>query len=299
MNFFRNFDSIKELKNTRLFKKCLYPDIVEPYDARSEIHGDVFPAIRNKRIDFYHKGGKLFSFTENHGFITHHKYASVLEIPRNAVYVNEEQLMCISNFREGYPRIKENCALHSGAESGGVAGIYSKYSCTKKNRISPIVVLDIEISFKREEEIYAENERARSDRIDFLFFDTRAKSLRFVEAKHYSNNEIRAKGKPKIVAQMNRYSKQLNTDSKRTCILQEFKKHIDVINEIFTNNAPLPTPTIVHEKPLLLIFGFDGKQKEKLKKEIEKLKQEYGLSLYSIGNVNSINERTLDAMFKE
>jgi hypothetical protein len=39
---------------------------------------NIFLAVRNNSIGFYHKGGKLFSFEKNE-FKTHIKYASVID----------------------------------------------------------------------------------------------------------------------------------------------------------------------------------------------------------------------------
>jgi len=52
--FERNLDNvtIDGLRGKKLFTEKLCPDIEK---------GTVFPAIRVGRVDFYHKGGKLFS----------------------------------------------------------------------------------------------------------------------------------------------------------------------------------------------------------------------------------------------
>ena len=64
-----NSELIKRLKDNEVFKNKLIPDIEK---------GNVFPAIRNNRIDFYFKGGKLFSFNKA-GLSTHIKYATTPE----------------------------------------------------------------------------------------------------------------------------------------------------------------------------------------------------------------------------
>ena len=56
--------------NEQLYSDYLLPDIKK---------GEVFPAIRNETITFYHKGGRLFSFDGN-GFITNIKFASVFKL---------------------------------------------------------------------------------------------------------------------------------------------------------------------------------------------------------------------------
>ncbi len=60
-------------------------------DCKDQI---VFLAIRNNRIDLYHKGGRLFCFDKN-GFKTHLKYASVITTSGKA-YLTEAELSAIS-----------------------------------------------------------------------------------------------------------------------------------------------------------------------------------------------------------
>jgi hypothetical protein len=108
---------IESLKATDLWKKHLEKDCLSQ---------NVFLAIRNNYIDFYHKGGRLFEFGKN-GFKTHTKYASVID--NNGDYLTEAELSkckIIPDFCENYPRIKENCALYSGVEAAGVSTILSQ-----------------------------------------------------------------------------------------------------------------------------------------------------------------------------
>ena len=77
--------SINELQKAPLFKKYLRKDC---------LNGSVFPAIRRNRVDFYYKGGKLFSWEagDRKGFRTHHKYASVL-CGQQGDYIKEGDLL--------------------------------------------------------------------------------------------------------------------------------------------------------------------------------------------------------------
>ncbi|MHC4216229.1 MAG: hypothetical protein ACYSWP_22990 [Planctomycetota bacterium] len=110
--FRRRFDDkrIEALRGQRLFTEHLLPDITD---------GKVFPAIRNNTIDFYHKGGRLFSFDGN--FKTHHKFASIFKW-KDDIYENDlSNVEVIRNFCDGYKQIKERCALFSKTESKGVS----------------------------------------------------------------------------------------------------------------------------------------------------------------------------------
>ena len=295
MSFKRRFDSIKVLKEQTLYKKCLLPDIKS---------GVVFPAVRNNRMDFYYMGGKLFSFDNKNLFSTHLKYASVAIGESLGPYVTEEDIkeISIANFVDGYERIKENCAKHSGKEAEGVSQIYGKYSCARSN-VDDVVVLDIEVSLRKEDDEYAielnKTSRAGSDRMDLLMFDTVSGELRFFEAKHHSNGDLRARhGKPKIIGQMNRYSSQLQANTVYSEIIDAYKKHVKAINDLLEPDKKLPEPKAINPNPCLLIFGYDSEQKRKLKDYVG----QYGdtdFSVYTIGNIKAVNARTLFSAAKK
>lgn len=212
---------------------------------------NIFLAVRNNSIGIYHKGGKLFSFEKNE-FKTHIKYASVIDNSEIA-YLTENELSknkLITDFKNNYSRIKENCGLYSGIEALGVSEIYHKYSYLSRNNI---VVLDIEISFEALEKTNGE----KQDRIDILLYDLNTRTLKFVEAKHYSNPEIWSNGTPKVIGQIKKYETQIKTN--KTEIIAAYKNYMEAINSVF--DLELPLPEKVEEKVALLIFGFDNDQK--------------------------------------
>jgi len=86
--FERNFDSvtIDGLKGDGLFTGKLEPNI------RS---GTVFPVMRAGCVEFYHKGGKLFSYAKE--FSTHKKYASVIEKTACATSCTPYYYYCVCN----------------------------------------------------------------------------------------------------------------------------------------------------------------------------------------------------------
>ena len=212
---------------------------------------NIFLAVRNNSIGIYHKGGKLFSFEKNE-FKTHIKYASVIDNSEIA-YLTENELSknkLITDFKNNYSRIKENCGLYSGIEALGVSEVYHKYSYLSRNNI---VVLDIEISFEALEKTNGE----KQDRIDILLYDLNTRTLKFVEAKHYSNPEIWSNGTPKVIGQIKKYETQIKTN--KTEIIAAYKNYMEAINSVF--DLELPLPEKVEEKVALLIFGFDNDQK--------------------------------------
>ncbi len=62
MAFERRFTELDKLKAESLFNQYLLPDIINRFEKVPDRYRDVFPAVRKDRIDFYYKGGKLFSY---------------------------------------------------------------------------------------------------------------------------------------------------------------------------------------------------------------------------------------------
>lgn len=287
----RNFskNQIELLKKEKLFTDFLLPDIQEK-KSHNEKNRDVFPAIRDGKIDFYHRGGKLFSYEGKKGFTTHLKYASVLTGAGKKDYVKESDLPSLHSIKsftdtQVYDRIKENCAVYAGIEAVAVSQVYNMFSFAKSKRSKSIVVLDIEISFKQEDmdEPSSDRERIKRDRIDFVLMNIETQELKFYEAKIFSNNEIRAVGTPKVIGQLERYRKQL---ANKTEILNQYANYVEAVNELFECN--LPAPEQIDPEPCLFICGFDDDQKRgRLKQEIKKLREQ-GAQVYAIGNPGEV-----------
>jgi len=241
-----------------------------------------FLAIRDNRIDIYHKGGKLFGF-DSTGFKTHIKYAAVIT-SNGHDYLSENQLALHKlaiDFKTNYTRIKENCANYSGIEAACVSEIYRRHSYLSK---SDVVVLDIEVSFA------SQNTTKKQDRIDILLLNKKSKELQFVEAKHFTNKEIWSTKTPDVVNQIARYEGQVKLRKKQ--ILNEYINYITTINRLF--GVHLPKPINIDPKATLLIFGFDNDQKKgRLNKLIVNNPQYSGIKSYSIGNVKSIKTENL------
>jgi len=257
----------------KLISSRLWSNKIE-HDCKEQ---KVFLAIRDNRIDLYHKGGKLFTYDRN-GFKTHLKYASVIS-SNGKDYLTEAELSdykLASDFESNYLRIKENCSNYSRIEASGVSEIYHKHSYLSD---SNVVVLDIEISFE------SLKQKNNQDRIDILLFNKESKTLQFVEAKHFSNNDIWSRTTPKVIGQIKRYESQLS--KRKNKILSEYINYIKVINGIF--NIALPEPEELDTNVTLLIFGFDEDQKNgRLRKLISQNDEYTGLKNYSIGNIKKV-----------
>jgi len=243
-------------------------------DCKDQI---VFLAIRNNRIDLYHKGGRLFYFDIN-GFKTHLKYASVITA-NGRDYLTESELSdyrLASDFESNYQRIKENCSNYSGIEALGVSDLYHKHSYLSD---SNVVVLDIEVSFE------SLNKQKKQDRIDILLYNKDTQTLQFVEAKHYSNKGIWSNTTPEVISQIERYESQIA--ERKAEILTEYSEYTRTLSRIF--NISLLEPKDIEDKVTLLIFGFDNDQKNgRLKNLITKNAVYSGIKNYSIGNIKKV-----------
>jgi hypothetical protein len=83
MNRTINPSILQSLQNSSLWKTKLYDDCTRQ---------KVFFAIRENRIDLYHRGGLLFKF-ENGDYKTHIKYAAVIQADNeNTNYLSQAQL---------------------------------------------------------------------------------------------------------------------------------------------------------------------------------------------------------------
>lgn len=272
--------------NEELIKQLLKSDLYKHKISEDIKAGVIFPGIRAERIDFYHKGGKLFTFDKD-GFKTHIKYASVYKSKDD--YISESRISSlerITSFVDGYARIKENCSLYAGVESSGVSCIYGNYSYIASK--SNIVVLDIEVSL---ESLDADKNQ---DRIDVLFFDKNKKCLIFCEAKHYSNKEIwsQKETKPEVVGQVQRYEKQIGI--KGDCVLQEYGNYINAVNKLFS--LDLSCPASINQHVVLMVFGFDKDQLSGRLRELFKANMPRDLRYYAIGNVASLK---IENVFKK
>ena len=257
---------IEGIKGDRLFTECLLPDILS-----KKPKARVFPAIRNGRIDFYHAGGKLFSYRQGAGFSTHAKYAAVLTgVDRD--YLTEKQLKqacLIKDFNSGYESIKANCARYAGVEAAGVAGLCGRSWFTDSDQ--DVVALDIEVSFSgdsawdgKERSTGAKAKKYQVERPDLLLYDKRDGTLRFYEAKHFSNSELWAPQgtKPTVEKQLTRYNLVLRRPENQKVILEAYARYTECVHGLF--GLDLDAPSRIEPSAVLYVFGYDSKQAKKI-----------------------------------
>lgn len=276
--FARRLDKslIDNLRNHELYDECLLPDIRK---------GNVFPAARDGYISFYHCGGNLFKFNKSGKFKTHIKYASVLKTEgHKRTYISEDVLKNkeakpIESFVDGYARIKENCEKYSRPEGKAVSDFCKKFSYMTGSH--EIVVLDIEVALSSADK--------KGERLDFLLFNMREKSLRFFEVKRYVNGELWGQGRPGIVEQIEEYKKELARRTEE--ILEAYKAYIPILRDVF--QIEMPTPNTLDPNVALLVCEFNNHHKKDLKKHCSWLDEEFSVTSDIIGDIKNCKAETL------
>lgn len=278
-----DFRRLTKLEDSDLFKNFLLPDIQR---------GIVFPAIRGGKIDFYHVGRKLFSFTST-GFRSNIAYVVACENRPQKKEVTERDLaglkLCTS-FQEGYEQIRNNTKRYKEPESEQVAHIWNAHSYCR-NASGPIVVLDIELSLNANDD-----GREGADRIDLILFNTTTRCLHLFEVKTFQNQEIKAKAKvgpPPVVEQIARYNRQLQNKN----VVEMYDQYVRIVNRLFGKD--LPTPVAVSPKVHLLVFNFDGGQEENAVKLIAKQLLELEIVCRSKGCAKGATQGTLGVWCKK
>jgi hypothetical protein len=256
---------------------------IEPLYEKIKDDSEIFLAIKEGCINFYHMGKRLFSYDKD-GFKTNIKYAAVIEAEKEkkTEYVTEEQLQkchIIKEFSKHIKEIKDNCKHYSRKEENGVATICKKHSYRdpKKN----IVVLDIEIAFD-------ENESG-SGRIDILLYNKETRSLHFVEAKHTSNPELKGEPKPEVINQIDKYERQIKNKDWSEKILKKYGQNIKFLNKLFGNILP-ENPQEIDKNVTLLVFGYKQPDEKKYKALGTKIRKDHGKKVRTCGNAKNIED---------
>jgi hypothetical protein len=241
-------------------------------------NGEVFPAIRKRKIDFYYKGGNLFSYDTT--FTTLRKYAGVAIAKGDNL--KEEDLggkaRLIKDFVEGYEQIKENCSKFAQEEDAAISKIYSGFSLAKRDSL--VVALDIEIVFQ-------ESRDDVKDQIDLLLYNKEERTLRFYEAKRYGNHQLRGRDLPQVVAQVRRYEERILAQSEN--IVRQYANYVRLANRLW--DCGLQEPKSLDNRVCLFIFDFDEDQEHGALRQI--LNNLQGICYYKIGHVENLDIRNM------
>jgi len=177
--------------------------------------GLVFPAVRAGRIDFYHRGGCLYSFREksferndNYNKPEYAEGTTGLDSYSKAKKQNENK------FRDANGVDTERMLLDRlNNHTFGIA------------RKTKVVVLDIEVCLNGE--VYGRG------KCDMVLLNTATQELMFVEGKVFSDNRVNtlASSMPKVIEQINNYTTAITEQKAK--IVEQYAEHIKIVNALF------------------------------------------------------------------
>ena len=233
--------------------------------------GSVFLAIRDNYLNYYYRGCSLLElkWQRRTGTVTgriHYKYLlrpsmkspyiSVINgKPRFRNGTDEMFLDCIR-----IEDLKKSVRRYAGAEKSGVHDIIE--SAENYN------VLDVEISI---------SDGSQAKRIDIATLQQTEDGpvLKFFEAKHFKNGELRAQNEalPSVVNQLEGYESMLETQEsdlinsyKQVCRnlanLRGFKKRNKDFHSQLESLEKNSKQLSVDTKPKLVVYGFDKDQRD-------------------------------------
>lgn len=225
--FIRNFDKVQIQKmtsgeNGELFLK-LKADV---------IHGNVFPAVRGNELYFYYRGGCLYkfaggSFKRDKNYEKFGKGLENLSAYEKAKKEIERKFTSVRG-KEKERRLLDR--LNSFTFDSGYDG--------------DTVVLDIEVNLN--------GEIGRGKKCDLVLFDTKARELMFVEGKVFSDKRVNVaiSFTPEVIAQVKTYTAAIA--EQRQNIIEQYARHIEIINGLFGTSYSSPLKLI--EPAKLLVY---------------------------------------------
>lgn len=224
---------------------------------------DLFIAIRNNYLNVYYYGQSIckVEFVKNKiKWTSHKKYLGI----------DESGYIDTGAYLEKIEELKQNARKHGGKEKEQV-----KQNILEDKRLC---ILDVEITFGREGSFgkrsidFLAIEKDSSDKIKLVFY----------EAKHFDNSEIRAREKPKVFEQIDKYEKVLKDTKHQREILTSYTTIYENIKALNFNNKSNLVKLIgadsskleIDTEPRLIIFAIDKNKKDDI--HIQKLRTQFG-----------------------
>ena len=264
------------------FKRGLDRGFVDAFNEEYEKGGwlkglvddkDVFLAIRENSVNFYHRGCSLLKLDWKGGAMTgevHYKYLLRPDLPNPYVRVR---------VGDGSPDLPDGLFLDSLSDVESLKKAVQPHAGGEKSGVHDILaannnILDVEIAFGGG----GRGEPGPSaPRVDFAAMrpDDGGAEIVFFEAKHFDNHSaLRARGDnpPKVIKQMEAYARKLDEsrDAVResyarichnlSCLSGVAARHPErhaVLERIRTDPGSLRIDT----NPVLIVFGFDDDQR--------------------------------------
>ena len=197
------------------------------------LNGAVFPAVRKNELHFYYKGGCLYKFSG--GSFKRDK--------------NFEKFGVGFEELPPYERAKKEIeakfinALGKAKERQLVDELNCYTFCAKYDET--IVVLDIEVNLN--------GTIGGGKKCDIVLLNTQTDELMFVEGKVFSDSRVNVaiSFTPEVISQVNTYTAAIA--EQRQIVLEEYARHIEIINALFRSSFRPPKKLI--EPAKLLVYG--------------------------------------------
>jgi hypothetical protein len=241
--FERKFDAF----NLDKFKEAEIYKLLER-DIKS---GEVFPALRVNRIDFYYKGGRIFwyksgKFYYNTNYL---KYMSEDYTSLDTKSYLTGRTVELKTFYEDLKKGIEKKFSSKNAEAMERKFLTTLYKKSFGSEDARTVVLDIEVRFNN----------GNGKKCDLLLYNNKLQKLMLVEAKVIGDSRLKSKdGTPEVVSQVNEYSSWfIEVDTFK----EQYSNYIKFINKEFDTKLNKEIKDIC-KTAKLVVFEY--------KKELEK-----------------------------
>lgn len=226
---------------------------------------DTFVAIRDNYVNVYYRGCNLLKLrwtSEAMEGEVHYKYLLRPDITPEPEYVKvvdgkaslPADTSWLSNDMSDIASLKKAVQPYAGDEKTGVHDIV----------MANPNVIDVEIALPKDKDT------AGAPRLDFAALRPADEGTKivFFEAKHFGNQELRAKdGESKVIKQIKKYEKILQ--EKRGDIAESYRRvcsNLLCLHGVAEHNEMLKSvagsPPEVDTEPVLVVFGFDQDQKD-------------------------------------
>ncbi|MDR3584804.1 MAG: hypothetical protein P4L59_05705 [Desulfosporosinus sp.] len=257
----------KEFKNFNLeiFKNQeIYRFLVSDINS-----GEVFPALRVDKIDFYYNGGCIFSYKVG-GFSFNCDYLKYMGEEYTSLFRNNHLNGKIVKLESFYKYLKEGVTIETFYKDlkKGVETRFSSSSSENKKMerqfLSPLYkstfrsgqkekdshtkVLDIEMRFNK----------SNGRKCDLVLYNNLLQKLMLVEAKVVGNSELVSNTTPKVIDQIKEYTSWLTYEE---TIMVQYSNYIEFMNKAFNTNLNKEIKDIC-KNAKLIVFENEGKSLE-------------------------------------
>lgn len=251
--FIREFPPLHQKKLTDC---SLYPDLVALVR-----NGELFPAIRERVMDFYCGGHRAFRrgrdvYKSNDYFLSTSEQRKEGEKSRDLSF--EKLPSRRDDFQEEITleMILDRCRKKAEKDNPEALQLaktfpFFSFAAVRQDKDAPILI-DVEARFAPLEKGQS---RINADMVDLVFLLPTTKELLFVEGKRRNDSRIRCKkGIPEVVNQVARYREQLTIRGSQ--ILNAYSQASDAMEAVFGCTFPKPLK-ILKQVPILVVGDND------------------------------------------